>query len=59
LGTTTCPEGVNVLYMVIERFENADPVPVYRRFRQRGRLMPEGVEYRGSWVTEDSGPVIR
>jgi hypothetical protein len=26
---------------------------VYRRFRDRGRLMPEGIEYRGSWVTED------
>ncbi len=37
--------------MVIETFR--DPVPVYRRFRDRGRLAPEGVEYRGSWVTED------
>jgi len=38
-------------YMVIETFR--DPVLVYRRFRDRGRLAPEGVEYRGSWVTED------
>ncbi len=44
-----------MLYMVIERFKNGDPVPVYRRFRAEGRLMPEGVEYRGSWVTEDLG----
>jgi hypothetical protein len=44
-----------MLYMVVERFKNADPVPVYRRFREEGRLMPEGVEYRGSWVTEDLG----
>lgn len=42
-------------YMVIERFKNADPIPVYRRFQKEGRLMPEGVEYRGSWVTEDLG----
>jgi hypothetical protein len=42
-----------MLFMVIETFRNGDPVPVYRRFRDRGRLMPEGIEYRGSWVTED------
>lgn len=42
-----------MLYMVIERFKNADPAPVYRRFQGRGRLMPQGVEYHGSWVTED------
>jgi Domain of unknown function (DUF3303) len=42
-----------MLYMVIERFRGGDPVSVYRRFRDRGRLMPNGVEYRGSWVAED------
>jgi len=42
-----------MLYMVIETFLGGDPVPVYRRFRDRGRLMPEGIEYRGSWVTRD------
>ena len=42
-----------MLYMVVERFRNGDPVPVYQRFRDRGRLMPDGVEYRGSWVTAD------
>jgi len=39
--------------MVIETFRGGDPLPVYRRFRDRGRLMPEGVQYRGSWVTDD------
>jgi hypothetical protein len=39
--------------MVIETFRADGPIPVYRRFRDRGRLMPEGIEYRGSWVTED------
>lgn len=38
--------------MVIERFKNQDPVPVYRRFRDRGRLAPEGVQYISSWVDE-------
>jgi hypothetical protein len=40
-------------YMVIERFRNGDPVPVYRRFRERGRLAPEGLRYVTSWVTTD------
>jgi hypothetical protein len=38
--------------MVVEQFSNNDPVPVYRRFRDRGRLMPEGVHYVSSWVDE-------
>ena len=38
--------------MVVEHFSNNDPVPVYRRFRDRGRLMPEGVHYVSSWVDE-------
>src|SRR3954449_9973630 len=42
-----------MLYMVVESFHGGDPIPVYRRFRDRGRLMPEGIEYRGSWVSED------
>ena len=42
-----------MLYMVVESFRGGDAVPVYRRFRDRGRLMPDGIEYRGSWVTKD------
>ncbi len=42
-----------MLYVVIETFRGGDPVPVYRRFRDSGRLMPGGIDYRGSWVTED------
>ncbi len=42
-----------MLYVVVENFRGGDPVPVYRRFRDRGRLMPDGVEYRGSWVSSD------
>ena len=41
-----------MLYMVVEKFRNGDPVPVYRRFRERGRLAPEGVQYLSSWVDE-------
>ena len=41
------------LYMIIERFKNADALPVYRRFRERGRLAPDGLTYVASWVTQD------
>ena len=41
------------LYMVLERFRNGDAVPVYRRFKERGRLTPEGLHYVSSWVTSD------
>jgi len=42
-----------MLYMIIERFRGRDPVPVYRRFQERGRLAPEGLQYVASWVTLD------
>jgi len=42
-----------MLYMVIEHFKNRDPVPVYRRFRDRGRLASDGLRYLSSWVTTD------
>jgi Protein of unknown function (DUF3303) len=38
------------LYMVIEHYKNGDAVPVYRRFRDHGRLAPEGLLYVSSWV---------
>jgi hypothetical protein len=38
--------------MIIEHFKNNDPVPVYRRFRDRGRLAPNGLQYIASWVDE-------
>jgi len=40
------------LYMVVERFKNKDAAPVYRRFRESGRLMPEGLTYVSSWIDE-------
>ena len=41
------------LFMVIEHFKDGDPVPIYRRVRDKGRMLPAGVEYVGSWVTPD------
>ena len=42
-----------MLYMVVENFRGGDPVPVYRRFRDQGRLAPEGLRYVSGWVTDD------
>ena len=42
-----------MLYMVIERFRDGDAASVYRRFRERGRMAPAGLEYIESWVTDD------
>jgi hypothetical protein len=39
-----------MLYMVIEHFKQQDAVPVYRRFQEKGRMTPEGLEYVSSWV---------
>ncbi len=41
-----------MLYLIVENFRG-DPVPVYRRFRDQGRLAPEGLHYVSSWVTRD------
>jgi catechol 2,3-dioxygenase-like lactoylglutathione lyase family enzyme len=43
-----------VRYMVIETFI-ADPAAVYERARERGRILPEGLEYLDSWVDERLG----
>ena len=40
-----------MLYIIVETFN--DPTAVYRRFRDRGRLAPDGLNYVNSWVTPD------
>jgi len=42
-----------MLFMVIENFRNQDAGSVYRRFREKGRLMPDGIEFIASWVEAD------
>ncbi|MGH7309698.1 MAG: DUF3303 domain-containing protein [Candidatus Rokuibacteriota bacterium] len=42
-----------MLFMIIESFKNEDAVPVYRRFRDHGRLTPDGLRYVSSWITTD------
>lgn len=42
-----------MLYMIIERFRDGNAIPVYRRFRDRGRLASDELRYVASWVTAD------
>lgn len=39
-----------MLFMIIERFRDADMVPIYKRVREHGRMLPEGLTYIDSWV---------
>ncbi|HEY2847772.1 MAG TPA: DUF3303 family protein [Pyrinomonadaceae bacterium] len=39
-----------MLFMVIEHFKGRDPGPVYKRFAEKGRLMPNGLKYVNSWI---------
>jgi Protein of unknown function (DUF3303) len=39
-----------ILYMVVEHFKNKDALAVYRRFRDKGRMAPQGLLYISSWV---------
>jgi len=41
-----------MIYMVVEHFKNKGAVAVYRRFRDSGRMAPEGLVYVSSWVDD-------
>jgi len=44
-----------MLLMVIEKFRNHDAAAVYRRFRDNGRMLPDGLKYVDSWVEATFG----
>ena len=39
-------------YMIIEKFHPGKVKDMYRRFTEKGRMMPEGVSYINSWINE-------
>jgi hypothetical protein len=41
--------------MVIERFKDNDMLPIYKRVRDEGRLLPDGLRYLDSWVEPNCG----
>jgi hypothetical protein len=44
---------MNMLYMVVECFKEEAASEIYRRFREKGRMMPYGLEYVWSWIDVD------
>ena len=39
--------------MVIEKYKDEDARAVYARAKEKGRMMPEGLNYIDSWVSAD------
>lgn len=39
-----------MLFLIVERFKDRNPVPIYQRVREQGRSLPEGLRYIDSWV---------
>ena len=52
-GDTPATTEEAMLYMVIERFKEGAAPEIYRRFREKGRMMPNGLEYVSSWIDVD------
>jgi hypothetical protein len=52
-GDTPATTERAMLYMLIERFKKGAAEEIYRRLREKGRMMPEGLEYISSWVDLD------
>ena len=42
-----------MLYMVIERFREGAVTEIYQRLREKGRMIPAGLEYVSSWIDMD------
>ncbi|HJY80406.1 MAG TPA: DUF3303 family protein [Candidatus Binatia bacterium] len=42
-----------MLYMVVEHFYEGAAPKIYRRAREKGRMLPAGLEYVASWVDLD------
>ena len=44
-----------MLFMVIEQFREQDPVPAYRKLRDEGRALPDGLRFVDSWIEANFG----
>ena len=44
-----------MLFMVIERFRDNDVIPAYRRVKEEGRSLPDGLSYVSSWIELGGG----
>jgi uncharacterized protein DUF3303 len=52
-GDTPAATGKAMLYLVIERFKEGAAPEIYRRFHEKGRMMPGGLDYLSSWIDLD------
>jgi Protein of unknown function (DUF3303) len=39
-----------MLFMIVERFNDQDMLPAYKRLQEGGRMLPDGLKYIDSWV---------
>ena len=44
-----------MLFMVVEKLKNQDGKAVYRKLRDKGRALPDGLTFVASYVTADLG----
>jgi len=42
-----------MVYMVIEHFHADKLKELYQRFDEKGRMLPDGLQYINSWINED------
>jgi hypothetical protein len=42
-----------MLFMVVEHYREGRAAEIYRRADERGRMLPDGVDYVNSWVSLD------
>jgi hypothetical protein len=43
-------EELQMLFIIIERFKDNDMLPIYKRVRDDGRMLPDGLAYSDSWI---------
>lgn len=39
-----------MLFMVIEHYKDQNAIAVYKRAKEKGRMLPDGLRYVDSWV---------
>ena len=44
-----------MLFMVVEQFKPGAVPDIYRRLRDQGRSLPDGLTYEGSWIEAGFG----
>ncbi len=50
-GMPVSDGGQGMRYMVVERFKNGAAKAIYKRARERGRMLPDGLQFVDGWVS--------